>query len=369
MVWLPTFRAGKTIMTKPSLMTAVLLMAAGMSAAPTAQAAPCLVVTLTGTQAGPPVFKGQAGAGTLVRYGDDGNDCGAVRLQFDAGRGTTMRLSQAGVLPGQINAIFFTHMHSDHTEGFIDIMQLRWHFNSAGPKIDMVCSSDTVSTLGFTISCRKLATHVGDAFLHSGEIAQRRAEDSGRLAGGPAELINVVTFEPKDEPQIVWSSGDVRVSAIRSSHIPGHASFRVDTPAGSVVIGGDARNDAALPPRPTSTSAQVEKLAKDVDVIVHSNIHPVMGPDRDSGMPAHIFHGQSMTTDLGAMAKRAGAKHLMLTHVSPPLGAERQGPWKIPGGALSESDFRKAVEASGFTGNVIVGTDLASVRLPPRSPR
>ena len=49
---------------------------------------------------------GLAGAGTLVRYGDDSNDCNTVRLQFDAGRGTTMRLSQLGVSPGQVTAIF-----------------------------------------------------------------------------------------------------------------------------------------------------------------------------------------------------------------------------------------------------------------------
>src|SRR5437764_3137112 len=56
-----------------------------------ADAAPCLIMTLTGTQSGPSVFNGQAGAGTLVRYGDDGNDCAAMKLQFDAGRGTNMR--------------------------------------------------------------------------------------------------------------------------------------------------------------------------------------------------------------------------------------------------------------------------------------
>src|SRR6185312_14031791 len=82
-----------------------------------AQATPCMTVTLTGTQSGPPVFQGVAGAGTLVRYGDDTNNCDAVRLHFDAGRGTNMRLSQVGVVVGRINAIFFTHMHNDHTDG------------------------------------------------------------------------------------------------------------------------------------------------------------------------------------------------------------------------------------------------------------
>src|SRR5437867_12702429 len=146
---------------------------------PTAQAAPCLIVTLPGTPSGPSVFNGQAGAGTLVRYGDDSNDCAAMKLQFDAGRGTNMRLSQIGVSPEQLNAIFFTHMHGDHTEGFADIMMLRWYLK--GPKIDIVCSSDATSVLGVTNSCRKYVTHIADAFIQSVEIAERRSVDYTHL--------------------------------------------------------------------------------------------------------------------------------------------------------------------------------------------
>jgi ribonuclease Z len=75
---------------------------------------------------------------------------------------------------------------------------------------------------------------------------------------------------------------------------------------------------------------------------------------------------QSSVPDLGAMAKRAGAKHLMLTHLIPPLGAKEQYPFKVPGGPLSEADYRKAAEEGGFTGDIIVGTDLASLRLPTK---
>ena len=353
-------------MNRSAIATAFAFGVCFMSATPIAQAAPCLKVTLTGTQSGPPIFNGQAGAGTLIRYGDDSNDCNAMRLQFDSGRGTILRLSQVGVLPGQLNAIFFTHMHSDHTEGFAEIMQLRWNFNSKGPKLDVICSSDAVAPLGYTLSCRNLAAHIGDALIQSGEIAQRRAEDKSRLPGGPADLTNVITFDPTNEPQAVWSSGDVKVSAIRSTHIAGHASYRVDTPAGSVVIGGDAGNDVIAPPRATSTSDQVEKLAKGVDVIVHSTMHPAMAPDKDSGMPPPVYYRQSGTADLGAMAKRVGAKYLMLTHLAPSIGAVRHGPYKIPGGPLTAADYKKAVEASGFTGTTIVGTDLATIRLPAK---
>ena len=335
-------------------------------APPSARAAPCLIVTITGAGAGPQVYQGQAGPGTLIRYGDDGDNCNAVRLQFDAGRGTLMRLSQLNVLSSQVNAIFFTHMHSDHIEGFIDLLQHRWHTFPASPKIDVVCSDDVATPLGFTISCKKFVAHIADALMHTGEIAQRASENKQRLKGGPAALANVKTFAPKDKAEVVWSSGDVRVSAIRSAHIAGHASYRVDTPAGSVVIGGDAGNDIPAPPRPSSTSAQVERLAKGADILVHSTTHPVMGPDRDSGTPPAVFYRQSLASDLGAMAHRAGVRHLVLTHVNPPVGAPTQGPRKVPGGPLTEADYRKAAQDGGFTGTIVVATDLASLRLPAK---
>jgi len=331
-----------------------------------AQAAPCMTVTITGSVGGPQAYQGNANAGTLVGYGDDANNCSAVRLQYDAGRGTLQRLSQIPVTSAQVNAVFLTHMHNDHSEGFIDLIQNRWHFFPTSPKIDVVCSDDAPTTFGVSISCRKFVQHIADALIQSGEIAQRRSEDRRRIEGGPAAMTNLMTFKPEDEPQPVWSSGDVKVSAIRSTHIAGHASYRVDTPAGSVVIGGDAGNDTLTPPRPSSTSAQVEALAKGADVIVHSTMHPVMGPDRDSGMPPVVFYRQSTAPDLGAMAQRTGAKVLVLTHLSPPPGTAQLGVWKVPGGPLSEEDYRKAAQESGFKGQVVVAKDLTSLRLPAK---
>jgi ribonuclease Z len=63
-----------------SFVTALLTLGLGLALMP-AQAAPCMIVSLTGTQSGPPAVNGLAGAGTLVRYGDDSNDCNTVRLQ------------------------------------------------------------------------------------------------------------------------------------------------------------------------------------------------------------------------------------------------------------------------------------------------
>jgi ribonuclease Z len=271
--------------------------------------------------------------------------------------------SKLGVPVGKLNAVFFTHVHSDHSEGLMDMAQLRWHFNSGGPKLDMVCSADTASPAGHSMSCTKYAAAIGDAMIASGEMAQRLAENPKRLAGGPADLLNVMSFAPANTSAVVWSSGDVSVSAIRSTHVPGHASYRVDTPAGSVVIGGDAGNDSRKPPRDTSTSAQVEDISQGADILVHSVIHPVMGPDGSSGFPPPIYFRQSTATDLGSLSQRAEVGHLMLTHLIPPLGAARQGPYPIEGGGLSETDYVDAVRAGGFEGGVTVGTDLATFKI------
>ncbi len=340
-----------------------------ISACSQAQSETCVEVSLTGTMGGPSIFNGLAGSGTLVKYGLVENDCNDVQLQFDAGRGTSLRLSELGVGVNQLDALFLTHLHSDHTVGLVDIVQTRWHF--FGKPLDLVCSADKHAEKPSprTLSCANFAEHIADAALEAGEIAQRSIESSKRDADGPSSAVNVIAveFEATDQantPTEVWRSGDVSVKAIESKHIPGHLSYRVDTPSGSIVIGGDAGNDLAKPPRPNSTSAAVEVLAQDADVLVHSTMHPIFGPNQGSDFPAAIFYRQSTAGDLGALAKRANVANLMLTHLIPPLGAASVGPYKVPGGALEESDYTDAVDQSKYDGRVYVGRDKLTLRLP-----
>jgi ribonuclease Z len=100
---------------------------------------------------------------------NDSDNCNAVRLQFDAGRGTSLRLSQVDVLPEQLSVMFFTHMHSDHVGGFMQ-------FALAQRGLDIVCSADASSAVGHTLSCR----------------TQRVTDDGKRPAGGLADLANVM---------------------------------------------------------------------------------------------------------------------------------------------------------------------------------
>jgi len=318
----------------------------------------CMEVSLTGTQGGPGVNGSLAGSGTLVKIGTTANDCGDVYLQFDTGRATSIRLAQLGVNVNQLNAVFITHLHSDHTVGLIDIAQTRWHF--LGKPFDLICSGDqkTPDPHSRVMSCREFGENVTAAAEAAGEIAQRSSENKNRPELGPE-----VAAPLPDTPQVVWAEGDVTVSAIGSKHIPGHLSYRVDSPAGSVVIGGDAGNDLPKPPRPNSTSANVELLAKDADVLVHSTMHPMLHPDRGGNFPAALFYRQSTAPDLGALAERSGVKHLMLTHLIPVIGAAKHGPFVVPGGPLTARDYEESAKSTGYTGEVHVGTDLLTIRL------
>ena len=79
-------------------------------------------------------------------YGDDGDKAAGAVAGPHRPR-ETMRLPSSA-WNAQLHGIFFTHMHTDHTEGFADLVTLRSFFNGAGPKLDAVGRADVVSPRG-----------------------------------------------------------------------------------------------------------------------------------------------------------------------------------------------------------------------------
>jgi ribonuclease Z len=75
----------------------------------------------------------------------------------------------------------------------------------------------------------------------------------------------------------------------------------------------------------------------------------------------YAYYRQSTATDVGAIAQREGARYSSLPTPDPSPGADKQYPKP-----LTEADYVKAVRDSGFTAHIVVGTDFASLRLPPK---
>ena len=93
--------------------------------------------TLTGTGV-PHPSPGRAGAGVCIRHEE-------IILQFDAGRGTVIRLSENKTPLHQISAVFLTHVHSDHVIDLADVVMTRWIQQTlrAAQPLEIVCPKGT----------------------------------------------------------------------------------------------------------------------------------------------------------------------------------------------------------------------------------
>ena len=281
-------------------------------------------VTLTGTGY-PRPHPDRAGPGVLVR-------CGDCILQFDAGRGTVMRLAALGVSCRALTALFVTHHHSDHLVALPDIALTRWIARDAG--LDdaplVVVAPEGPSS--------RFAERMLEPFAD--DIAVR-VEQTGRST---VPQVQCRSFPVTAEAAEVWSDGTVNVSACAVHHEPVQPSvaYRVDTPDGAIVISGDTR-----------ACAEVATLAAGAEVVVHEVIRARAVQGTFAGSVTS-YHADSVA--LGEMMSTTDVPVLMLTHIIP-----------APGSAADEQVLIDEVREGGYRGEIIVGKDLDCYRLGNRS--
>src|ERR1700724_1977737 len=84
-----------------------------------------ITVTLLGT--GTPFPNPERfGSAILVQAGGE-------KLLFDCGRGAVIRLNHVGTPANEIDALFLTHLHSDHTVGLPDLWVTGWFLGRDHP--------------------------------------------------------------------------------------------------------------------------------------------------------------------------------------------------------------------------------------------
>ncbi len=252
-----------------------------------------------------------------------------VVLQFDAGRGTVLRMADLEVRPHELSALFLTHVHSDHVVDVADVAMTRWLEDQVafcGPLPIVTATGTTEPFLDalFDPFAEDIALRIGHVQEHAPEIA-------------------VSTFPPSSSPQLVWSSpsGDITVKAVAVHHEPVDAvAYRIETPDGAVVISGDTR-----------VCDEVEELSRGVNVLVHEACRTTaMAPMIAGTFFEKIFDYHADTVALGAMAQRAQVPHLVLTHLIP-----------SPTNSDEATAFSEDVFSAGYTGAVSVGFDLLRV--------
>ena len=211
--------------------------AAALPAVP--PAAGTIVVTLLGTGS-PQLSSTRFGPATLV-------EAGPLRLLFDAGRACSIRLNQAHVPLGGIDAVFLTHYHSDHTNGLPDLWACGF---IQAPYFGRKTSLRVFGPPGAQRLCDNLHAAYAD------DIRIRMADE-----GTPEAATGIVAREFPEDGGVVLDEDGVRVTSFAVNHGPlirPAVGYRVDYAGHSVLISGDTKYDE-----------RVIAHGKGVDLLIH----------------------------------------------------------------------------------------------------
>jgi len=275
------------------------------------RAAYALIAILLGTGY-PRPGANHAGPSTAIVAGDKW-------FVVDAGRGVTMRVAGTELQYKDLQAVFLTHFHSDHTAGLPDLFNTSWQFGRKTRPLELY-GPRGVSRLANAML----------EFFHD-DIHYRRDLLEKHPAAG-------ATIKPHAVREgVAYDDGAVRVTAFAVDHRPVEPAFgyRFDSGGHSIVVSGDTRPNANL-----------IKFAKDADVLVLEAYLPEHFLKVDTPeVAARLMRYHTSAEEAGEIAAKAGVKTLVLTHL-------------IPAGAADT--FRERA-AKAFKGRIVVGEDLVRV--------
>jgi ribonuclease Z len=236
-------------------------------------------------------------------------------LLFDPGEGTQRQLTLAGVAASRITRICLTHIHGDHCYGLPGVLT-RMALDGAPHRIDLHYPAAGEEVVRALVS---LATGPLDLHLHphdgEGEIAPglsvrplrhriacfgyRLSEPDGRTMLPAALAAAGIAGPDVGRIQREGQLGGVRLEEVSVTRQGQHFAFVMDT----------------------APCAGAEELAQDVDLLVTECTFA----DQERELAAEYLH--LTATQAGALAHRARARGLVLTHFSsryPDVGPLRQ---------------------------------------------
>jgi Metal-dependent hydrolases of the beta-lactamase superfamily III len=271
-------------------------------------------VTLLGT--GSPIPDPlRAGPSTLVQAGD-------LNLLFDCGRGVLMRLAAAGLFPPFLHQVVLTHLHSDHTTDFNDLVTSRWVMSPIENPLPVIGPPGTAMYVDRVIA------------MLTDDIGYRRGHHAD-LQWDPSCVVQEVL------DGVVFDRDGVRLIAAPSDHRPVEptTAFRIEHDGHAVVIAGD-----------TVPCEGIDRLCAGADVYVQTVIRDDLIKLIPMPRIQDVLDYHSSVEQAGQTAARAGVKTLVFTHPVP-------GP--MPG---AEPEWI-AMAAAHFDGEIIFAEDLTVVNV------
>lgn len=280
-------------------------------------------IVFLGTKGGPRVGLGRSNPANLIMVN-------GTPIVLDCGMGVSRQLVAAGVPLQSVKYIMISHLHSDHSLEYGNLIYNAWATGLKTP----------IHAYG-----PKGLKAMTDAYWEVNKFdIETRIEDEGR-----PDLRKLVIVEEVDTDGVVFKNEDVTITAFRTAHPPitDNFAYKFETAEGSVVFSSD-----------TSYNPKLGEFAKGVDVLVHETLY-VPGIEgilkkvkNGASLKKHLLASHTTTEDIGRVAAIAEPKMLVLSHL-------------VPGDNPSITDEQWIEDVKKhFDGNVVVAKDLMELKLP-----
>jgi ribonuclease BN (tRNA processing enzyme) len=239
---------------------------------------------------------------------------------IDAGPGVVRRAKKAAMVRGiealepvKLRVVFFTHLHSDHTAGFPDLILTPW---AMGRRVPL----EVYGPKGLSA----MTTHLLEAYQVDIET---RIKDDPIASTGPTGGYKVNAHEINTG--VVYKDANITVTAFPTKHAMESYGYRFDTPDRSIVVSGD-----------TSPVQATIDACHGCDVLIHEVI-PVAWLAKTPALQAFAAKYHTTSAQLAALATEAKPRLLILDHISS----------DAVDGLLEEMTGR-------YSGRVVIGHDL-----------
>lgn len=240
---------------------------------------------------------------------------------IDAGPGVVRRAAAAAekgvkaLRVSNLRHLFVTHLHSDHTLGYPDLIFTPWVLERAAP----------LRAYG-PPGLRAMTGHLLAAYREDIDVRLSGLEPANRT-GYKVEVRDV-------RPGVVFEEAGVKVEAFAVPHGSWrHAyGYRFTTPEGVIVVSGD-----------TGPFDGMADIARGADVLVHEAYATEGWKKREPEWQRYHAAFHTPGRKVGEIAERAGVAAVVLTH---------QLTWSATAEQLVDE------VKSAFAGRVIYGNDL-----------